>query len=174
MKSKLAIAGHPLHPMLVTVPVGLFVWAFVADIVYLATDKDRMWYDISFWSGVAAIVTALVAAVAGLVDYLTVAVRTEARGMATAHMLLNVTVVALYFIAMLLMRDGGALEGGNLTLVVALHAIGAGLLSASGWIGGEMSYRHHLAIIPDDGELEAAENRRHLVSGELRGGFRMR
>jgi len=54
MRSKLAIAGHPIHPMLVSVPIGLFTWAFVSDIVYVARDHDRMWYDIAFWSGIAA------------------------------------------------------------------------------------------------------------------------
>jgi uncharacterized membrane protein len=158
--------------MLVTVPIGLFVWAFVADIIYLATDKNETWYDISYYSGIAAIVTALAAAAAGLVDYLTLAVKTDARAIATAHMLLNVTVVGLYLVAVLLQMDEGALEGGNLTLVVILHAAGSGLLLLSGWLGGEMSYRRHLAVIPDDIELERAENQRHMQPGELRGARR--
>ena len=62
MRSKFAIMGHPLHPMLVTLPIGLFLWAFVADIVYIARDHEHMWYSIAFWSGIAAWVTALVAA----------------------------------------------------------------------------------------------------------------
>jgi uncharacterized membrane protein len=174
MQSKLSIAGHPIHPMLVTVPIGLFVWAFFADIVYLATDKDETWYDISYYSGIAAIVTALVAAVAGLVDYLTLAVKTDARAMATAHLLLNVTVVGLYLVAALLQMDEGALGGTELTLVLILHGAGSGLLLLSGWLGGEMSYRRHLAVIPDDLELERAENQRHMQPGERGGGLRSR
>ena len=48
MKSKFAIAGHPIHPALVALPIGLIIWTLVADIVYLASDKDHMWYDIAF------------------------------------------------------------------------------------------------------------------------------
>jgi hypothetical protein len=68
--------------------------------------------------------------------------------MATAHMLLNLAVVGLFGAAFLVQVDNGALSGTDLTLVVALHAIGVGLLSVSGVLGGEMVHRHHLAVIP--------------------------
>jgi uncharacterized membrane protein len=162
MRSKFSIFGHPLHPMLVVLPIGLFVWTLVADFVY-ATDKTGRseWYSIAFWTGIAAIVTALVAALPGFGDYLTMAVRSDARGIATIHMLLNLAVVALYLLAMLLMLDDGARTGGRLTMVVVLHLVGTGLLALSGWLGGEMVYRHHLAVIPDSAELERLEHARH-------------
>jgi uncharacterized membrane protein len=162
MRSKFAIAGHPLHPLLVALPIGLIVWTLVADIVY-ATDRLARpeWYDIAFWSGIAAIVTALLAALPGFGDYFTMASKSDARGIATAHMGLNLSVVALYIAAMVLMLDNGAIEGGRLTAVIVLHAVGVGLLTLSGWLGGEMVFRHHLAMIPDDGELEQAEHARH-------------
>jgi uncharacterized membrane protein len=161
MRSKLALAGHPLHPMLVPIPIGLFVWAFVADLVYLATDRDQLWYDIAFWTGIAAWITALVAALPGIGDLLTVAAKTNARQIALAHMALNVTIVGLYFVAMLLMLDDGAVSGTNLAIVIVLHALGSGLLLVSGWLGGEMSYRHHIGMVPDNAELEQAESLQH-------------
>jgi uncharacterized membrane protein len=161
MRSKAALAGHPLHPMLVPIPIGLFIWTLVADIVYLATDKDQMWYDIAFWTGIAAWISALVAALPGFADLLTVAIKTTARQIALIHMGLNVTIVGLYFVAMLLMLDDGAVDGTELAIVVVLHAIGSGLLLVSGWLGGEMSYRHHLGVVPDNEELEQAEIRLH-------------
>jgi uncharacterized membrane protein len=147
--------------MLVGLPIGLVLWTITADIIYLVTGKDRVWYDIAFYSGIAAWITALVAALPGLVDYLTMAVKTEVKGMATAHMAINVTVVLLFIIASAVMMDHNALTGGSLTLVVVLHAIGAGMLGLSGWLGGEMVYRYHLSMIPDDLEVERAEQRRH-------------
>ena len=36
MRSRFSIGGHPLHPILVSLPIGLFVWALVADVIYLA------------------------------------------------------------------------------------------------------------------------------------------
>jgi hypothetical protein len=89
------------------------------------------------------------------------AIRSDARVMATAHMLLNLTTVALFGAAFLVQVDDGALIGDNLTLVIALHVVAAGLLSVSGVLGGEMAHRHHLAIVPDPG-AEREEERRHL------------
>jgi uncharacterized membrane protein len=161
MRSKFAIAGHPIHPALIALPIGLFVWAFVCDIVYLSTDRDKMWYDMAFWAGIAGIVTALLAALPGIGDFLTMAQKTDARDMALVHGTLNVTVVVLYFIAMLLMLDDGATSGGSLAAVFILHLVGVGLLGLSGWLGGELVFRHHLGMVPDDGERERAEAARH-------------
>jgi len=163
MRSRFSIRGHPLHPLLVTAPIGLLTWAFIADIVYLASGKEDVWYDISFWSGVAGVIAALVAAIPGFGDYLSVALYSDARVMATAHMVLNLTVVGLFAIAAALAADDGATRGRELGVVVALHAIGVGLLAVSGALGGEMVYRHHLAVIPDDAEHEISERRHHRL-----------
>lgn len=160
MRSKFAIGGHPIHPMLVPVPIGLIVWTIVADIVYVLSD-NMLWYDIAFWSGVAAILSALVAAVPGLVDFLTTASKSDARNLTIAHAVMNVTVVALFLAAALLMVSEGATGGAALLAVVILHALGAGLISISGWIGGEIVYRKHIGMVPDTAELEREEMRRH-------------
>lgn len=161
MRSKFSILGHPIHPILVTIPIGLFILALVADIVYVARDHDRMWYDIAFWSGLFAWTSALIAALPGFGDYLTMARKSDANAIAMAHMTLNVTIVILYIVATALAMDSGATSGGVLGAVIALHAVGTGLLLLSGWLGGEMVYRHHLAVIPDTAELEAGERERH-------------
>jgi uncharacterized membrane protein len=160
MESKVAVNRHPIHPMLVPLPIGLMVWTFVADIIYL-TNGDSLWYGIAFWSGVAGVVTALLAALAGLGDYLGVAVHTKARGMATTHMLLNIVTVALFIAAALIMRDDNAMTGANRNTVVILHGIGVALLAVSGWLGGELSFRHHLGMVPHDAQ---AERERHLLT----------
>jgi uncharacterized membrane protein len=162
MPSKFSIAGHPLHPTLVGVPIGLFVWTLIADLVYVIGDRDVTWYDIAFWTGIAAVLTALFAALPGFGDYFTMAVNTDARGMATAHMLLNLTIVLMYGAAALLMLDDGARDGGRLTAVVSLHAAGTGLLALSGWLGGEMVFRHHLATVPDTAAAGETEQAVHL------------
>lgn len=161
MKSRAAIAGHPIHPMLVPLPIGLFVWALIANIVYLSSDNDRTWYDISYWSSIAGIVSGLVAGLFGAVDGMTVARESDARGNAMTHMVLNVVVTGLFLVAVLMMRDGNAIEGSNGAMATALQAVGVGLLALSGWIGGEMVYRQHLGMIPENGEVAEEEVRRH-------------
>ena len=129
MKSKFAIAGHPIHPMLVALPIGLFAWALAANVIYIGSDSDRTWYEISYWSSIAGIATAFLAAVPGFVDGFTIARNSEAREKAMLHMTLNL-------VSVLLMRDNGALDGGELSFAVALQAVAVGLLLLSGWIGG--------------------------------------
>jgi uncharacterized membrane protein len=145
---------------MVTVPIGLLTWAFVADIVYVFSD-NQTWYDISFWSGVAGFISAIAAALPGFGDYLTMAVNSDSRFIATAHMALNLATVVLFAVAAGLQIDDGALSGSMLTAVVALHGIGVGMLAISGALGGEMVYRHHLGVIPDDSEHAAQEQSRH-------------
>ena len=161
MESKFAIAGHPIHPMLVPLPIGLFVWAFVASLIYLFSDSDRTWYEISYWSSIAGIVGALLAAIPGMLDGFTIGRESEARDHAMLHMTLNLVVVGLFLGAILLMRDNGAIEGGDLGFAIAMQAVAVGLLALSGWIGGEMVYRDHLSVIPEDAEVAADEHRRH-------------
>jgi uncharacterized membrane protein len=161
MRSKFAIKGHPIHPILVTLPIGLFIWAFVADMVYLGTDKDRLWYDTSYYAGLAAIVAALIAALPGLGDLLTVAIKTKAAPLAILHMLTTVTVVALFAVAAVIQMDDAALSGSNLTIVIALHGVGVALLGLAGFVGGELMVRHHVGIIPHDDQYEEVEQLRH-------------
>ncbi len=163
MRSKVAIAGHPLHPMLVPVPIGLLVGAVIADIAYLVTSRDHMWYDIAFWALIGGVVSALLAALAGFGEYFRVARNTDARGIATTHMLLNLAAVVLFFVSVLLRLDDGALEGGRFGAAFALSLVAIMMLSVSGWLGGELSYRKHLGIIPDAAEDEEREARQHLV-----------
>ena len=163
MRSKVAIAGHPLHPMLVPVPIGLLVGAVVADIAYLVTGRDHMWYDIAFWALIGGVISALLAALAGFGEYFLVARHTDARGMATVHMVLNLLAVALFFVSILLRLDDGALRGSRFGAAFALSLVAIALLSVSGWLGGELSYRKHLGMVPDIAEDEEREARQHLV-----------
>jgi uncharacterized membrane protein len=174
MRSKFNIGGHPIHAALVAIPIGLFAWAFFADIIYVATDKDQTWYDIAYWSGIGGVVTALAAALFGFADLVTMAWRSDARQIAVTHMSLNLATVAAFAIAALLMYDNGATNGGALTGVVVLHALGVGMLALSGWLGGHMVYNYHLGVVPDDGEREREELGRHGRAPTHRPEFRGR
>ena len=35
MASRASIGGHPIHPMLIPFPIGLLVFSFIADLIYL-------------------------------------------------------------------------------------------------------------------------------------------
>src|SRR5690348_8784632 len=85
------VAKHPIHPMLVVLPLGLWVAALVFDIIYAITGRPSM-RTAAFWNVGAGVIGALLAAIPGFVDWLTLTGR--AARIATYHMLLNLGAVA--------------------------------------------------------------------------------
>ena len=68
LRATVTIAGHPLHPILVTIPIGLFVAALVTDIAYVV-DGSHAWAVASRWLIGGGLVGALLAALAGFTDF---------------------------------------------------------------------------------------------------------
>lgn len=141
--STVAVAGHPLHPAIITLPIGLLVSAPVTDIAYWFLG-DVFWARASFWLIVAGLVTGLVAAITGLLDFIRIGrVRKHTAGW--AHMYANVTALVVTAINLGL-RVGDPVENLLFTGLV-LSVIVATLLGISGWYGGELVYRHKIAVI---------------------------
>lgn len=67
-RSNASIGGHPIHPMLVCIPIGCFVATLVTDIVYWRT-AAMLWADMSAWLLAIGIIVAVFAAAAGLIDF---------------------------------------------------------------------------------------------------------
>lgn len=158
MSTPASIARHPMHPMLIVFPITFFVAAPVLDIVHVATG-NAMWGRVAFWDIVLGIVTALAAAVPGFIDYLSLTGR--AARIATYHMALNLTVVAI-FGSSLLLRGGAAQTalGGLTWLPVALSVAGALILTISGWLGGTLVYEHGVGVSAERTERDAINRRR--------------
>lgn len=141
--STVAVAGHPLHPLLVTLPITFLVTAPVTDIVYWLT-SDLFWAKASYWVIVAGLATAVIAAITGLMDFLRIE-RVRKRKAGWAHMLLNVAVLALTIINFVVRL--GDPSSKILYLGLTLSVIVATLLGLSGWYGAELIYRHKVAVI---------------------------
>src|ERR1700683_2376102 len=71
MASPASIKKHPVHPMLVGFPIGLWVFALVCDVVR-AAGGNAVWQTVAIYCIAAGIVGALVAAVPGLIDYFSI------------------------------------------------------------------------------------------------------
>src|SRR5436190_23434508 len=63
------IAAHPIHPMLVPFPIACFVGTLLTDLAYWKT-AEMMWADFSAWLLFAGLVMGVLAAIAGLTDFL--------------------------------------------------------------------------------------------------------
>ena len=135
MRTPANIAGHPIHPMLVTIPIGLWVFSLVSDLVGMGSADPATWHAIAYWTIIGGILGALAAAVPGMIDLLSLP-KSDIRKTALAHMGINLTVVALYVVNAYL-RYG---EGRSLSLPFALSVIAILMLLVSGWLGGKMVY----------------------------------
>jgi uncharacterized membrane protein len=142
MSSPASIGKHPIHPMLIVFPIGLWIFSFLCDLGYVF-QGDRVWWDVAFYTLVGGLVGALVAAVPGFIDFLSIR-SSEARTVARVHMLINLTVVGLYAINLWL-----RLWDPPLTLLpMLLSGIAVVLLGISGWLGGELVYVHGMGVEP--------------------------
>src|SRR5262245_65601508 len=63
------VMGHPLHPILITLPIGLFTATFLCDLLYWAT-ADAGFATAAIWLLGFGLLAAALAAVAGLIDFL--------------------------------------------------------------------------------------------------------
>lgn len=159
MKSSVVVAKHPLHPMLIPIPIGAFVLALIGDLAYLGT-ANPFWYSFATWSIVAGVVSGLLAAVPGLIDYLTVVPQKgrEAKRQATTHMIVNVSVVALFGINLAIRTFTTASTGPNHWLTLGMTIIGDLALLYSGWLGGHLVYHHRIGV-EEPGQTEEARLR---------------
>ena len=141
--STVAIAGHPIHPLLVTFPIGLLVASAGSDLGYWWT-RDLFWAQASFWLIGAGLFTAILAAATGLMDFLKIE-RVRKRSAGWAHMVLNVAVLGLTIVNFILRWNNQA--GAILPTGLILSILVATLLGLSGWYGAELIYRHKVAVI---------------------------
>lgn len=136
MKTPASIAGHPIHPMLVAIPIGLWIFSLVCDLAPLFGASGEPWATVAVYTMAGGIAGALLAAVPGLIDLLSLP--SPIKRTALLHMAINLGVVALYAVNLWLRLDG--------TMLVWLSVLGIGLLVVSGWLGGKMVYEHGVAV----------------------------
>ena len=137
LRSTASIKGHPIHPMLVPIPITLFLAALVTDIVF-AADGSRGWAEASKWLIGGGIGGALLAALAGFADFFGSSGIRQFRD-AWLHMFANLAAVVVEVVNLILRLSDETLAS---SVGLALSAVTALILLFSGWKGGELVYRH--------------------------------
>jgi uncharacterized membrane protein len=151
MESHAKAAGHAIHQQLIVFPLGLLATAVVFDVLHLVTDNADF-ATASYYMIAAGILTGLLAAVFGAVDYLAIPAGTRAKRVAALHGLGNVVVVALFAVSWLLRADTADHVPGALAFALGLAA--AVLSAVTGWLGGELVDRLGVGV-DDDAHLDA-------------------
>src|SRR5207247_7029 len=129
--------GHPLHPILVHLPIGLFLLSFLFDIgaMIRPTASSAHFTRPAFYTMALGVLTALLAAAPGLIDYLDIRRDHPARKIATYHMILNLAAVALYAVNLAIRRPQ-LTQRQDVVLPFWMSFAGVVLLSVSGYLGG--------------------------------------
>ena len=96
MSSPASVKNHPLHPMLVALPIGLWTFAFVCDVATFMGRGDP-WSTVGTYAIAGGIIGALLAAVPGFIDYLSIDEK-EMKNIATTHLLLGLGAVVIFAI----------------------------------------------------------------------------
>ena len=163
MEARAKLLGHPIHQMLIVLPLGLLTGVVIFDVLHLFGLGDDMTV-VSYWLLPAGIVTGLVAALFGLIDYTKVPRGTRAKRVGAMHGIGNVIVVTLFAASWLLRGDADASPS---LLAYVLSFAAGGLAMITGWLGGELVDR--LSVGVDDGaHLDAPSSLHGPVPGQAR------
>lgn len=140
MSSPASVARHPIHPMLVVFPIGLWIFSFVCDLIYYFGSGSAMWNDVAYVAMAGGIIGALIAAVPGFIDFLALSGRPKT--IAATHMTINLCLVVLFAINLYARTGGVAVD----SYPIVLSILGVIALAISGWLGGQLVYVHSIAV----------------------------
>lgn len=165
MNSKAKIAGHPIHPMLVAFPIGLYGATIAALLAFVAT-HDTFFFRAAMTANIAGVAMALVAAVPGFIDFLGLPKGSRVRTVGLQHAAANLTALALFAISASILytrwSNRDVLDGA-LSLDAALPlAIGMlGLVSTviAGGLGWSLVQTHHVGVKPQYLPFQAVSTR---------------
>jgi uncharacterized membrane protein len=146
MASKASIGGHPIHPILIPFPIGLLVFSLIADLIYLWRGNP-VWEDyIAFYTLLGGIIGAAAAAVPGLIDWATLTDRAAVK-VANWHARVNITGLVIFIASFYLRTTSGAAWITSMPrLPIILSIVGVIGLAIAGWLGGELVFRHGVAV----------------------------
>jgi uncharacterized membrane protein len=136
------LAKHPIHPMLVGFPIGIWTLSLAGDLIFLY-GGNVFWCELAFYAMVGCFIGAVAAAIPGLNDYLNMSA-SPVKTIATRHLAINLIVVALYGVNLGMRAADFEIAGWPVTL----SALAVLLLAVSGWLGGELVYVHGGGVEP--------------------------
>lgn len=145
MYSKVKIAGHPIHPMLVAFPIAFYTATLVSYIAY-SSNQDPFWFKVAVVANIAGVVMAVVAALPGFIDWLFIPKDSRAKKTGLFHMMCNVLALVLY--AVVAFTECSKWDDISPTLgpAIPLTIIGFILTLTAGFLGWTLVQKHHVGV----------------------------
>ena len=136
MESRIKLFGHPIHPMLIVFPIGLFAVAVLFDILYLIFGNPVL-PTVSFYMIAAGVVGGLLAAIFGFIDWPGLPNNSRAKRIGGWHGIGNLIIVVFFAISWLLRGGIANVVPNGLASLLSFAGVAMALITA--WIGGSLS-----------------------------------
>jgi len=136
------LAGHPIHPILITLPIGLFVATFLFDVVFWST-RTQIWATAALWLLGFGLIGAAAAATAGVIDFVG---DRRIRNLSDAwqHAIGNVVLVLIQLFSFYQRYRYGT--SAVVPLGLSLSFVAVLIMLFTGWKGGDLVFRHRVAV----------------------------
>lgn len=144
--------GHPFHATVITIPIGAWTAAIVFDIAALLGAAPDALATGALWLVVIGIIGAVVAAIFGLFDFSQLPSGTRVRRTAVWHLTFN-SVATVLFVVSAIVRAGDPDEPSVAGFILAL--VGILVVGVSGFLGGELAYRHGVRVADEQDQRRA-------------------
>jgi uncharacterized membrane protein len=143
MRTPASLANHPIHPMLVVFPIGLWIFSLICDLIGTSVATTGVWFTVALYTMVGGLIGALAAAVPGLIDLLYYkGGAPPVKKIALTHMTINLTVVVLYAVNIWLSMSSQE----SMKVSIVLSIIGVCMIAVSGWLGGQMVHVYGVGV----------------------------
>lgn len=146
VESRMAIAKHPVHPMIVVYPVAFLSMVVVTDAVFL-WQRAAFWAQLSFWLNAAGLAIGIVAGIVGAMDMFLIRV-VRRHVSAWNHLIVAVMVLAMAALGVWLRWPDPVAAVWPWGLLSS--AVLFGLVMVAGWLGGTLSFRHGIGVYGDE------------------------
>ncbi|MGI8906644.1 MAG: DUF2231 domain-containing protein [Candidatus Sumerlaeaceae bacterium] len=138
---------HPLHPVVISLPLGLWPISLLLDGYSHAAGGSTVAVTGSFYALLVGLAGALVAVATGLADFSEIKPGKPARKIGIQHMVLNAT-GTLFWIASLALHLPARNGQLSTTPVAAIICSGVALIAtcSAAYLGGRMVYNHGIGV----------------------------
>ena len=140
------LPGHPLHPPLTDATIGAYTFATVAAFLSKIGVAEHGFAQAWWLALVIGLVTTVLTALTGLLDWLTIERGSELWKTATLHLTAMVS-ATVFFLLAALFGHGGYTDHAVTTGAFILTLVGFVLLTAGGWLGGAITYVHGMRVL---------------------------
>jgi uncharacterized membrane protein len=140
--SKVALAGHPIHAVLVAFPIALTTCTFAADVLYWWTG-DAFWARAGLWASGAGFLLGVLAGIAGTVELLMVP-GIRARAASWTHF-----IIAVMLLSILGANWGYRLTGYEQAILpygLLLSTFAVAFTGFTGWHGGKLVFEYQVGV----------------------------